>query len=68
MRPKKTYEKPQLRPIDTDGSEWQAKLPKIRELAEQALREVELAGDTEIGVGLRALLEGIDREIENAER
>ena len=50
--------------VEPGQSTWHTQLPRIRKLTEEALREVEGAGDAEIASRLVELLGFIDEEIE----
>ena len=69
MHPKKErYIKPQLRVIEPGGAQWRDNLPKVRELTRRALDELRGMGASDVEAKLTALLELIDKELEEAKQ
>ncbi len=67
MPPKSKYKKPQLRVIQPTDARWRDHLPRVRDLTQQALAEIEVTGSADIVAKLETLLEMIDAEIAPAE-
>ena len=67
MHSNKKYTKPHLSVVQPTEARWLDHLPKVRELTQKALTEVEASGAAEIVAKLESLLELIDAEITSAE-
>ena len=63
MHSKKKYTRPHLRVVQPTDARWRDHLPKVRELTQKALNEMEASRSADIVAKLESLLELIDAEI-----